>query len=175
MAVFVLDKRKKPLMPCSNKRARLLLERGRARVHKLHPFTIRLVDRYVEDSVLQDLTVKIDPGSKGTGIALVRETDITTSLGEIFRSVNILFLMELWYRGYSTRIKRHYGFQTGDICQAVVTVGKKIGTYVGRVAVRATGSFNIRTKNTLITDINHRFFKLLQNSNGYNYLTTKLN
>ena len=30
MAVFVLDRRKKPLMPCSEKRARLLLERGRA-------------------------------------------------------------------------------------------------------------------------------------------------
>ncbi|SEQ45981.1 RRXRR protein [Ectothiorhodospira magna] len=30
MAVLVLDKRKKPLMPCSEKRARLLLERGRA-------------------------------------------------------------------------------------------------------------------------------------------------
>ncbi len=30
MAVFVLDRRKKPLMPCSEKRARIMLERGRA-------------------------------------------------------------------------------------------------------------------------------------------------
>ncbi len=30
MAVMVLDKAKKPLMPCSEKRARLLLGRGRA-------------------------------------------------------------------------------------------------------------------------------------------------
>ncbi|SEQ16942.1 RRXRR protein [Ectothiorhodospira magna] len=30
MAILVLDKRKKPLMPCSEKRARLLLERDRA-------------------------------------------------------------------------------------------------------------------------------------------------
>ncbi|MHB1268389.1 MAG: RRXRR domain-containing protein, partial [Acidithiobacillus ferriphilus] len=37
MAVFVLDKRKKPLMPCSEKRARILLERGRARVHRMVP------------------------------------------------------------------------------------------------------------------------------------------
>ncbi|MBQ7608976.1 MAG: RRXRR domain-containing protein, partial [Desulfovibrionaceae bacterium] len=42
MAVFVLDKHHKPLIPCSEKRARLLLQRGRARVHRLHPFTIRL-------------------------------------------------------------------------------------------------------------------------------------
>ncbi|WP_075879595.1 RNA-guided endonuclease IscB [Vreelandella massiliensis] len=34
MAVFVLDKGKQPLMPCREKRARLLLERGRAVVHK---------------------------------------------------------------------------------------------------------------------------------------------
>jgi hypothetical protein len=33
MAVFVLDKSGKPLMPCSEKRARLLLERGRGRSH----------------------------------------------------------------------------------------------------------------------------------------------
>jgi hypothetical protein len=45
MAVFVLDRKKEPLMPCSEKRARLLLNRGRARVHKMYPFSIRLVDR----------------------------------------------------------------------------------------------------------------------------------
>src|SRR5207244_687529 len=37
------------------------------------------------------------------------------------------------------------GFQSGDMVRAVVTKGKKVGTYVGRVAVRATGSFNIAT------------------------------
>jgi len=36
---------KKPLDPCNEKRARQLLERGRARVHKLKPFTIHIVDR----------------------------------------------------------------------------------------------------------------------------------
>ena len=69
MAVFVLDKHHKPLMPCSEKRARLLLERGRARVHKMTPFTIRLVDRLQENSALQDVRVKLDPGSKTTGVA----------------------------------------------------------------------------------------------------------
>ncbi|MBK1648074.1 hypothetical protein CKO36_15880, partial [Rhabdochromatium marinum] len=39
MAVFVLDKQKNPLMPCTEKRARLLLQRGRAVVVRLHPFT----------------------------------------------------------------------------------------------------------------------------------------
>ena len=45
MAVFVLDTQGKALMPCTEKRARLLLARGRARVHRLVPMVIRLVDR----------------------------------------------------------------------------------------------------------------------------------
>ena|GEM_PF-1933689 len=75
MAAFVLDRRGDPLMSCKERRARILLERGRARIHKLKPFTIRLIDRLVEDSVLQPIACKIDPGSKETGIALVREDE----------------------------------------------------------------------------------------------------
>ena len=70
--VFVLDRRHRPLMPCSEKRARLLLQRGRAVVHRLEPFTIRLKDRPREDRVLQPLRLKLDPGSRTTGLAVVR-------------------------------------------------------------------------------------------------------
>src|SRR5437016_450704 len=59
--VFVLDRHKQPLMPCTPKRARLLLARGRAVVHRIKPFVIRLRDRCVEDSVLQESVLKIDP------------------------------------------------------------------------------------------------------------------
>ena len=104
MAVFVLDKRKKPLMPCSEKRARLLLERGRARVHRIVPFTIRLVDRLQEDSVLQSLRLKLDPGSKTTGIALVWEKEtVEASTGEIIRVLTVLMLLELKHRGHAIR------------------------------------------------------------------------
>lgn len=100
MAVFVLDRRKKPLMPCSEKRARLLLERGRARVHRLVPFTIRLVDRTQEESALQPLLVKLDPGSKTTGIAVVREDESADEeTGEIQRHVHVLWLAQLVHRG----------------------------------------------------------------------------
>lgn len=64
MAIWVLDKHQKPLMPCSEKRARLLLERGRAVVHHMMPFTIRLKDRRVEDSAWQPVD-HIQPRSKG--------------------------------------------------------------------------------------------------------------
>jgi 5-methylcytosine-specific restriction endonuclease McrA len=104
MAVFVLDKRKKPLMPCSEKRARLLLERGRARVHRLVPFTIRLVDRLQENSVLQPVRLKLDPGSKTTGIALVREFEETNAeTGEIHKIALVVFLAELHHRGDAIR------------------------------------------------------------------------
>jgi 5-methylcytosine-specific restriction endonuclease McrA len=69
--VFVLDKNKKPLMPCRPARARRLLSRSRAAVYRLNPFTIIIKDRTAEDCVLQEVYLKFDPGSKTTGIALV--------------------------------------------------------------------------------------------------------
>jgi 5-methylcytosine-specific restriction endonuclease McrA len=94
MAVFVVDKQHKPLMPCSEKRARLLLNRRKARIHSFYPFVIRLVDRTAEESALQPVRCKIDPGSKTTGIALVREDKEQQS---------VLFLMELTHRADTIR------------------------------------------------------------------------
>jgi len=104
LAVFVLDRRKKPLMPCSEKRARLLLERGRAQVHRLVPFTIRLLDREQEDCALQPVRLKLDPGSRVTGVALVRESEeVDANTGEVQRSAHVLFLAELVHRGDAIR------------------------------------------------------------------------
>ena len=57
---------------------------------------------------------------------------------------------------YVPRFKFVKGFQTGDIVKAVVTSGKKIGTYTGRVAVRSSGSFNMSSAQGLIQGINHK-------------------
>jgi hypothetical protein len=98
--VFVLDKSGKPLMPCSEKRARLLLKRGRARIHRLVPMVIRLIDRTQDCSELQPLRVKLDPGSKTSGISLVRDTDsLDTCSGEIKRRSTVLLLVDLVHRG----------------------------------------------------------------------------
>ena len=56
-------------MPTRPARARKLLTAGRAAVYRLHPFTIILKDR--ADGETQEVEVKVDPGSKTTGIALV--------------------------------------------------------------------------------------------------------
>lgn len=73
MHVFVLDKNLKPLDPCHRARARELLHKGRAKVYRRYPFTIILQDRVIEDSVTHPHRIKIDPGSKTTGIAVIQE------------------------------------------------------------------------------------------------------
>ena len=87
----MLDKAGLALMPCTEKRARLLLERGRARVHRVRPFVIRLVDRHAVNCEFQEIRIKLDPGSKTTGMALVRRTS-----GD---GVAVLNLFELIQRG----------------------------------------------------------------------------
>lgn len=65
--------------------------------------------------------------------------------------------------------RRVKGFQTGDLVRAVVTSGTKQGTYVGRVAVRTRGVFNIKAVQGTVTDIHHRFCTLIARSDGYSY------
>ncbi|MBA3470843.1 MAG: HNH endonuclease [Herpetosiphonaceae bacterium] len=69
------------------------------------------------------------------------------------------------------RQKRFFGFQTGDMVGAVVTTGGKQGRYVGRVAVRARGSFNVTTATGTVQGLHHRFFRLVQRADGYRYAT----
>ncbi|MEA5498525.1 RNA-guided endonuclease IscB [Limnoraphis robusta Tam1] len=73
MRVFVLDKNLQPLDPCNPARAREFLNKGRAKVFKRYPFTIVLQDRVVEKSIVHPHRIKIDPGSKKSGIAVVQE------------------------------------------------------------------------------------------------------
>ncbi|MEH2029724.1 MAG: RNA-guided endonuclease IscB [Nostoc sp.] len=70
---------------------------------------------------------------------------------------------------YVPRFKFVKRFQTGDIVKAVVTTGKKIGEYVGRVAVRSTGSFNISTNKGLIQGISYKVCKSIHKKDGYSY------
>jgi len=108
MSVFVLDKRKCPLMPCSEKRARLLLSKQRAVVHRMIPFTIRLKDRTQQASAVQPIVLKVDPGSKTTGIALARVE--ATAEGEVHHA---LHLAELIHRGEEVRerLRKRAGYR----------------------------------------------------------------
>lgn len=67
------------------------------------------------------------------------------------------------------QVRKVKGFQTGDMVKAIVPSGKKTGTYIGRVAVRTTGSFNIATHQGTVEGVSHRFCTVLHYSDGYSY------
>jgi len=69
---------------------------------------------------------------------------------------------------YRLRQKRHFGFQTGDIMKASVPAGKVVGTHNGRVACRATGSFDITTATGKVT-VSHRTIETTHHTDGYTY------
>jgi 5-methylcytosine-specific restriction endonuclease McrA len=83
--VFVLDTNKQPLNPVHPGWARKLLSKGRAAVYKRYPFTIILKKK---DAEVQPLRLKIDPGSKTTGLAIVNDN-----------TGDVLFAAELNHRG----------------------------------------------------------------------------
>ncbi len=87
-------------MPMSEKRARLLLSRRRAIVVKMYPFTIRLKDRIGGE--IQSIRIKIDPGSKHTGLAIVRENKIINATeSEDQNKLTVLNLFQINHRGRS--------------------------------------------------------------------------
>jgi len=90
--VFVLDKNKQPLMPCHPARARELLKKGKAAVFRYHPFTIILKDREGGDT--QPIQVKIDPGSKVTGVTLI---------GDFKNGKKVIWGAEIHHRGQSIK------------------------------------------------------------------------
>jgi hypothetical protein len=100
-------------MPCAEKRARLLPERERAVVVKRYPFAIRLRDRV--DGETQLVRIKIDPGSKTTGIAIVTEeggnepSNVLVRASGFFnvqRPTGVVQSIHVRHRGYSYREPR---------------------------------------------------------------------
>jgi 5-methylcytosine-specific restriction endonuclease McrA len=89
--VFVVDTNKQPLNTIHPGEARLLLTRGKAAVLKRYPFTI-ILKVAINDPVVAELRIKIDPGSKTTGIALVND-----------QSGEVIFAAELTHRGQAIK------------------------------------------------------------------------
>lgn len=104
--VLVLDKRKRPLDPTTPARARRLLKAGRAVVHRVKPFVIRLKDRVLEDSVTHPHILGVDPGSRTTGFAVARSVEtVDTETGELSEHRDPVVLAELTHRGAAVRKK----------------------------------------------------------------------
>jgi 5-methylcytosine-specific restriction endonuclease McrA len=105
--VFVLDTLKRKLMPCSRKRARELLTAKKASVYRMAPFTIILHYAVTSPQATQPIEVKIDPGSKVTGIALVADFP---KQGPI-----VIFALNVQHRGHqiSSALRRRAGIRHG--------------------------------------------------------------
>ena len=69
--VYVLNKRGKPLMPCSPRKARVLLRENKARVVKRTPFTIQLI--MAGGETRQSITLGVDSGYSGIGLSAVTD------------------------------------------------------------------------------------------------------
>ncbi|MFH8838664.1 RRXRR domain-containing protein [Streptomyces sp. NPDC017868] len=110
--VFVLSRDGLPLMPCHPARACALLARGRAVVARHTPFTIRLKNRRRADAEVSGVELRIDPGSRGTGLAL---TPDRYGFPRLVRP----------------RRKRHQGFASGDLVRATVRKGHWTGVWTG--------------------------------------------
>jgi 5-methylcytosine-specific restriction endonuclease McrA len=70
--VLMLDTTKQPLHPVHPGRARLLLKEGKAAVYRRYPFTL-ILKTQVDAPAASALRLKIDPGAKTSGLALVND------------------------------------------------------------------------------------------------------
>ena len=91
--VFVIDKNKKPLSPCSNAIARKLLKEKKAIVHKIYPFNIRLKElkentQTYDLETKQEYRLKIDYGSRYTGLAILNRNNALW-LAQLHHKINI--------------------------------------------------------------------------------------
>jgi 5-methylcytosine-specific restriction endonuclease McrA len=91
MRVAVLDTTRKPLAPTTSRRARLLLKKGKAAVFRRYPFMI-ILKREVVNPTSPDLKLKLDPGSKTTGVAILNQ-----------ESGEVIFAAEIEHRGQTIK------------------------------------------------------------------------
>lgn len=84
--IFLIDANKTPMNPIHPAHARELMFKGKAAVFRMYPFTL-IMKRVVEKIITYPLSLRIDPGSRFTGISLVNNRD------------EVVWGMELQHRG----------------------------------------------------------------------------
>lgn len=106
--VFVVDAAHQPLIPCSPARARILLHQQKAAVFRRFPFTI-ILKYTVPDTHGLPLRLKLDPGSKTTGIGIVNEaTGVVLFAAEItHRGQDVVSALKVRRRVRRSRRQRH--------------------------------------------------------------------
>ena len=98
--VFVIGKRKSPLMPCHPARARELLTKVKGIAILRFPFVLRLKNRTAGST--QTIEIKLDPGAKASGLALVTNKAIILLVEILHRAQEIKKAL-LQRKGYRRR------------------------------------------------------------------------
>jgi 5-methylcytosine-specific restriction endonuclease McrA len=70
---------------------------------------------------------------------------------------------------HRTRCKTFFGFQTGDMVRAILPSGKFAGIHVGRLTVRESGVFQMRTPLGKVSPVRHKYCKSIHRNDGYMY------
>ncbi|MEU0198601.1 MULTISPECIES: RNA-guided endonuclease IscB [unclassified Streptomyces] len=111
--IFVLSREGRPLMPCHPARAREPSRKGRAVVVRHVPFVIRLKDRAFDESEVEGVELRIDPGSKGTGLVVTDEKKELGDHGAVVTVRRGLVSVELQHRGDQIRagMRRRAGYR----------------------------------------------------------------
>jgi len=85
--VYVLNLRKKPLMPTTPRKARILLKQEKAKVIKRSPFTIQLL--YSTGETKQEITLGIDTGYSKIGFsAVTSEKEVISGKVQLLENVS---------------------------------------------------------------------------------------
>lgn len=85
--VITLDKNKRPLGHCTPRKARKLIEKGRACVYRYYPFIIIIKDKDVREmDIRHNYRIKLDPGAEHTGLTVVEDD-------------RVIFYMQIEHRG----------------------------------------------------------------------------
>jgi N6-L-threonylcarbamoyladenine synthase len=90
MLVYVINKDRKALMPCSTRKARLLLKEKKAIIFKREPFTIQLING--SSGYTQEINLGVDAGSKFVGVSATTK-DKELFAGELQLRTDIVSLL----------------------------------------------------------------------------------
>src|SRR5215470_17005410 len=89
--ILVVDQKRRPLMPCTPARARILLRQRKAAILRRFPLVL-ILNTERTDAVVEPLRLKLDPGATTSGIAVVND-----QRGEV------VWAAELTHRGAAIR------------------------------------------------------------------------
>lgn len=175
--VCVLDKRKKPLLPCSLKRARPAKDQLQfepilrlARQPLKAPSRVNAT-RWALDGALQLPGLPASVGNMDRVVEMAGSSQSVIDITAYGRGANQRTRLtgDDFLRGPLMRSGSVPLFHAGDHVRARVPKASRLGTDLGQGGRRETGSTNLKTTPPTVELINHKHGRLFQLADGYGY------